>query len=367
MSKTGEMLLGGGVKVQNKYVVSDMYHTLREEQDIEEDVWNKLWKWNGPKRVQVFMWIAMHDRLLTSERRSRILGGSPYCYRCAGIQESLMHVLRDCEFARSLWLELKRGHLEPDFLILQGVDGFKWNLEKPDETWKLVFGVACWMLWTWRNKSLFDEQFVVPMNRGRAVWWYVQEVKTAKRELGVITGVKQEVNISWSPPSEGWWKLNVDGASKGLDKVAGCGGLIRDESGRWITGFTRKLGTCSAIKAELWAALTGLKLATMKNLQNVMVECDSSAAVRLLNQLKSDGITDAGSVLIANIGREMAKIPRLIISHVYREGNICADALANIACVQDDLFTVLDNPPAMMGDLLIRDVIGAAQPRLILI
>ncbi|MCI01156.1 putative ribonuclease H protein, partial [Trifolium medium] len=42
------------------------------------------------------------------------------------------------------------------------------------------------------------------------------------------------------------------GASKGIDGLSGCGGLVRDENGRWVAGFTRNLGTTSAYMAELW-------------------------------------------------------------------------------------------------------------------
>ena len=46
-------------------------------------------------------------------------------------------------------------------------------------------------------------------------------------------------------------KLNTNGASNALLGLAGGGGLIRDEAGVWVAGFTRKLGKVNSFCAEL--------------------------------------------------------------------------------------------------------------------
>ena len=47
-------------------------------------------------------------------------------------------------------------------------------------------------------------------------------------------------------PQVGWKKLNTDGASKGNPGLAGCGGVVRDKNGRWIAGFSRRIGVTSS-------------------------------------------------------------------------------------------------------------------------
>ncbi|EOY33605.1 Uncharacterized protein TCM_041535 [Theobroma cacao] len=37
-------------------------------------------------------------------------------------------------------------------------------------------------------------------------------------------------------------KLNIDGSAKGQSGMAAAGGLIKDENGNWIVGFTFKIG-----------------------------------------------------------------------------------------------------------------------------
>jgi len=52
-------------------------------------------------------------------------------------------------------------------------------------------------------------------------------------------------------PLIGWVKLNCDGAWKGSDTLAGCGGLFRDSDGRWIKNCFKKIGMCDVFHAEM--------------------------------------------------------------------------------------------------------------------
>ena len=55
----------------------------------------------------------------------------------------------------------------------------------------------------------------------------------------------------WSKPPSGWFKLNTDASI--TDHKVGGGSLIRDSEGQWVQGFTRHIGSASALMAELWA------------------------------------------------------------------------------------------------------------------
>ncbi|AES76864.1 hypothetical protein MTR_6g088150 [Medicago truncatula] len=47
--------------------------------------------------------------------------------------------------------------------------------------------------------------------------------------------------VNWTPPSDGCVKLNIDG-SCGASGDIGYGGLIRDNKGNWIVGFSSNDG-----------------------------------------------------------------------------------------------------------------------------
>lgn len=71
-------------------------------------------------------------------------------------------------------------------------------------------------------------------------------------------------------------KLNVDG-SRNNHGVIGAGGIIIDNSGIWIKGFTHHIGVGEVIQAEAWGIFLGLKLASDLCIRNLVVECDSAA------------------------------------------------------------------------------------------
>ena len=44
-------------------------------------------------------------------------------------------------------------------------------------------------------------------------------------------------------------KLNTDGAAKDTRGLASCGGVDRDENGRWLVGFSRHIGITTSFVA----------------------------------------------------------------------------------------------------------------------
>ncbi|KAL6568748.1 hypothetical protein OROHE_004432 [Orobanche hederae] len=67
--------------------------------------------------------------------------------------------------------------------------------------------------------------------------------------------------VHWQKPCTGWFKLNSDGSPfADTHQVAG-GGLLRDEYGGWVVGFSTKFLNITINVAELLALREGLKLA----------------------------------------------------------------------------------------------------------
>ncbi|MFQ6641377.1 hypothetical protein Gotur_014791 [Gossypium turneri] len=42
---------------------------------------------------------------------------------------------------------------------------------------------------------------------------------------------------------------------------ASAGGLFRDHQGKWVTDYSRNIGVCSVLNAELWPIMDGLDIA----------------------------------------------------------------------------------------------------------
>ena len=89
--------------------------------------------------------------------------------------------------------------------------------------------------------------------------------------------------IRWEKPDIGWVKLNTNGSFSDLLNAAGYGGLIRDDQGNWIGGFSRHIGNTDSFLAKIWALRDGLQLCHHMNLQSVIVELDASTVIDALN------------------------------------------------------------------------------------
>lgn len=77
----------------------------------------------------------------------------------------------------------------------------------------------------------------------------------------------------------------MDGSTMGKHGVAGCGGVIRDEDGQWIAGFSKRIGYTSGFAAELWGLREDLMLCYNLNIQILEIELDAKSIVDVLGNL----------------------------------------------------------------------------------
>ncbi|CAI9274397.1 unnamed protein product [Lactuca saligna] len=136
--------------------------------------------------------------------------------------------------------------------------------------------------------------------------------------------------------SMGSYKLNTSGVSSGDQGSSGYGGILRDENGRWIRGFTGHLGTGSmCIEAELLAILKGVDLIDSLRLQNTTLETDSLDAFKAYE--KPDMYTKS-SVWMTKISdcQKLVKKNEITLSSITPEENKCARFLAELAMDEEE-------------------------------
>ncbi|MQM14591.1 hypothetical protein Taro_047525 [Colocasia esculenta] len=154
--------------------------------------------------------------------------------------------------------------------------------------------------------------------------------------------------VRWIPPIMGLC-LNVDGASKGNPGVCGGGGCIRDVHGSIRVTFAHFYEDGNNMIAEIRAMCDGLKMVDFLGLHLSIVNTDSSA---LANSFK-EGRCPSWRVYRwwweanARINRSA-----YTITHVYREANQVADALANYGCLSREnnlfAFSISRQPPRLV-------------------
>lgn len=113
--------------------------------------------------------------------------------------------------------------------------------------------------------------------------------------------------------------------------------------------------------AELWCFREGLRIAKSRGFNLVIAESDSESLVQVL----TSGIRmeTYDSTLISDCKSLMQAFQVIKIMHVLREGNQCADFLANLGQNTTWGTTILDHPPEGLDVLLTRDARGVSHSR----
>ncbi|KAH1122155.1 hypothetical protein J1N35_005315 [Gossypium stocksii] len=89
-------------------------------------------------------------------------------------------------------------------------------------------------------------------------------------------------NYHWSPPNDGWIKLNMDGAVPSNNANASIGSVLSDSNARWLCGCTMLLGKELIFKIEARSVLEGLRIAWDKGFRRIKLECDNVLLVESL-------------------------------------------------------------------------------------
>lgn len=125
-------------------------------------------------------------------------------------------------------------------------------------------------------------------------------------------------------------RLHVDGASRGNPGEAGFGVHVCAPDGSELAGLYGYLGRATNNVAEYQALLHGLRFALERGAREVDVFSDSELLVRQLAgryRVKNPGLQP----LFREAQSLLARFERARVSHVPREQNREADALANRA------------------------------------
>ncbi|KAL4291966.1 hypothetical protein GQ457_14G024710 [Hibiscus cannabinus] len=288
------------------------------------------------------MWLACHERLLTNmERRRHHMTSDSSCTVCGAVSETVDHVLRQCPLAKAVWTSVVKPDRILEFLSLDLQSWFAANLSQPDyfgcveSDWDILFATLVWSIWLRRNKLIFESAPVVcePVlligNR------MVEEFRTAVTtgRLPVRSGnAIHRAGVRWEAPPPPWCKVNVDDACDSATGRASCGGAIRSDSGQWLMGFSRQLGLCSSLEAELWGIFEGLMCAWSIRIANLILESDCKEALQMIDRVRH---SNRRSSLVEHILRLLNRDWVVRLEFVPREGNVVADYMAKRDCGDD--------------------------------
>lgn len=257
------------------------------------------------------------------------------CPRCQGGPETLLHMLRDCDEVQSFWQSVVHLDHLSRFFSLGTCSWLDWNMTEKyvgriQLDWQLFFRVAVYELWRDRNSLAFSQEsklgshlLVVTMQQA----YFIQQYRSPSAGDTALVA-RRLMQVVWKPLDPSWFKVNVDGSHWRSSSSTACGGLVRNEHGGFVAGFYTKLGSSTALWAELWALRLGIKLARQLHLHSVCFELDSEVVMRMVQTGKTSNL------FMQPLLQEVISILhqqdwRTSVIHTYRETSRGADLLAN--------------------------------------
>lgn len=173
--------------------------------------WSIIWKLTLPAKIKIFIWKAAKNFLLTTENlwKRRIVQDA-YCKHCRNRVENTLHA---CKAAKKIWQlssmasafqEMGNRDLLGDLMMLQK------KLSKAD--FELVVTIL-WVIWHARNKFVFEGLKYPRLSMAKAEAINEAFRRTQFPEVLNEKKVQNMKHSAWTPPPQGWLKINVDAAT----------------------------------------------------------------------------------------------------------------------------------------------------------
>jgi ribonuclease HI len=131
--------------------------------------------------------------------------------------------------------------------------------------------------------------------------------------------------VIWHPPVFNWIKCNIDGACKGNPGLSSCGGIFRNSEAAFIGAFACNLGISNSLSAELHGAMFAIEIASQKGWTHLWLETDSVLVTLAFKSIKIVPWQLRNRWLNC---LHLCNSMSFFVTHVFREGNHCADKLA---------------------------------------
>ena len=308
------------------------YSFAREVDDVEIIDAGWIWKLETLPKIKTFLWRCVHNSIGVKDCLARRgFMDDKGCFMCHRDPETILHALRDCLRVKHIWSQLGvkgdssvfwRSNLH-NWLQNNGKGSFSPIQGKPP--WRIMFNFAVWRsIWKSRNSCVFNRKSPNP-NLHKEIYNQATEfmfcVASPHNQVRKISK-----RIRWEKPPAGWKKLNTDRSVLRSMERAGCGGVVRDEHGSWVTKFTRHVGATNSFAAEFWGLRDGLILCSSLNISCLTIEIDAKVIVDVLQN--SDYVNHIVSPILDNCRNLMTRFQQVQVKHCYRHANHCADLMA---------------------------------------
>lgn len=137
------------------------------------------------------------------------------------------------------------------------------------------------------------------------------------------------------PPILNWVKCNIDGASLGNPGPSSCGDIFRNSNAEFLGPFAMNLGVSNSIYAKLHGAMIAIETSFNRGRKHLWLETDS---MLVTHAFKSKLVVPWHLRNRWENCLHHASFMSFFITHMYREGNHCADKIAVIGLSLNTFF-----------------------------
>ena len=297
-----------------------------------------IWRNGIPPSHSIILWRLAHLKLPMDENlQSRGCTLVSICVLCYKSAETSFHLFFECEYAAALWNWI--GSLLNCTFQVQSVAEILNCIPaacSPQARDVFISDIVhvTHAIWLARNAIWFDGRrlplHTVKNNilKSVSLSGSLSEGNCIPSDITLLENFhappsfrkfKDIISVVWKPPTVGWVKVNTNGSV--INSSASCGGIFRDHRGTFMGCFASNLGAISVFEAELQGIIIALENAARFNWKNIWVESDSSSAVLAFKN------SDLIPFRLRNHWHNCQLGITVVCSHIYREGNCCADRL----------------------------------------
>ncbi|CAJ2653183.1 unnamed protein product [Trifolium pratense] len=330
---------------------------------VAVSAWSFHWHNYVPPSHSFVVWRCLHDQMPTDENlQRRGCTVVSVCVLCMQQSETTAHLFLLCPFAQELWNwlgDLFNVHFDiTSFLSLFDSCVPSWSSQLRHITLAAIIHTFH-KIWMARNLIRFNSASIILQAAKMKIR---TTIATSSSSAGGHTSGSMEekavlqrrhvpprlmnapaiMMVLWQTPIFSWVKANTDGSL--INNSAACGALFRDHTANFLGGFTSKLSFKSVLHAELMSIIFAMDLAHNKGWSKLWIESDSQVALGAFKDIE---------VVPWNLrnrwGNCLSLDLNIYYSHIYREGNTCADKLASLVH-SGQHFTWFNNIPVCIKD-----------------
>ncbi|KAL2943019.1 hypothetical protein RDABS01_031367 [Bienertia sinuspersici] len=335
------------------YSMKTGYHFYKGEPSTltADKIWNKIWKLRIPPKVKTFVWRLCNNAIPTAKGlHTRIEGIDPWCGRCRVEEEDEFHAIWSCRFAKIMWDLVDVEELKYRFRRGKIIDwvGCVLDVVRGDEVGK-YFAIA-WAIWNQRNIIVHGGTECCPEEVVARTDHIMEAFENAWREgcehggVGHGEGRKENVamerlEVAWTTPTEGVFKVNVDGATFGEHGV-GMGAILRDSQGNVVRAACTQLKQSFEVNiVEAKSLILGLHLASHSDVERVQVESDCKQVIDMINN----------NVIVRSY-------MEIFVKEILEEANNAAHVLAHIRPMSYSTRIWVEDYPVELDDVIATDI-----------